>query len=195
MLANSDVYHAPSSKKYMSKYPSNSGDYISMADFDIKLEENQIAEKLAGTTLKVKNILKKCLTAANSEVLKIAKQNIKTNFSTHNNENDEHNPPLLKSLKKWNTKGNDFSSYVASRSLHGAVMEKGVDIHAKGDGWLTFKVDGEWKKVKAVSIPARPFLRPAVDAIYSTGKYKESFDRIIDKELKKYWDKKAKENN
>jgi hypothetical protein len=164
-----------------------------MADFDIKLEEGHIAERLEGTTLKVKSILKKCLSAANAQVLKQAKQNIKENFSTHNNENDEHNPPLLKSLKKWNTKGKDFSSYVAARSLHGAVMEKGVDIQAKGEGWLTFKVDGEWKKVKAVSIPARPFLQPAVDAIYSTGKYKAIFDKIIDRELAKYFDKKAKE--
>ena len=163
-----------------------------MADFDIKLEEEHIAEKLEGTTLKIKSILKKCLSAANAQVLKEAKQNIKKNFSTQNNENDEHNPPLLKSLKKWNTKRKDFSSYVASRSLHGAVMEKGVDIRAKGDGWLTFKVNGEWKRVKAVSIPARPFLRPAVDAVYSTEKYKEIFNKIIDRELAKYFAKKAK---
>lgn len=165
-----------------------------MADIDINLESQEIEERLKGTSLKVKSVLKKCLNAANAQVLKAARVNIKSIFSTHNNDNDEHNPPLSKSLKKWNSKHKDFASYVAARSLHGAVMEKGVDIQAKGQGWLTFKVNGEWKKVKAVSIPARPFLRPAVDEIYSTGKYKGIFNKIIDRELAKYFAKKQGAN-
>ena len=37
-------------------------------------------------------------------------------------------------------------------------------IRAKRDGYLQFQIDGQWKKVKQVTIPQRQFLRPALEA-------------------------------
>lgn len=45
---------------------------------------------------------------------------------------------------------------------YAAIHEFGGTIRAKKD-WLTFQTrDGEWHRVKQVTIPARPYIRPAV---------------------------------
>jgi len=55
----------------------------------------------------------------------------------------------------------------------GRIVQQGGRIEAKSGGWLTFRGAGGWARVKAVEIPARPFL--GVDAGDET-----AIGRIVD---------------
>ena len=44
------------------------------------------------------------------------------------------------------------------------IHERGGTITAKRKPWLTFMVNGQWVKVKSVTIPASPFLGPALES-------------------------------
>lgn len=51
---------------------------------------------------------------------------------------------------------------VATNVVYAAIHEFGGTIRAKAGGWLRFKTrDGQWHTVKEVTIPARPYMRPA----------------------------------
>lgn len=54
-----------------------------------------------------------------------------------------------------------------SRDVRYALIhELGGRIVPKSKPRLVFQVDGEWRNVASVRIPARPYLRPAADATY-----------------------------
>jgi len=62
---------------------------------------------------------------------------------------------------------------VGTDVIYAAIQEYGGVINAKNAPWLTFKTDdGEWHRVKSVTIPAHPYLRPAMD---------ENREKVIDK--------------
>lgn len=53
---------------------------------------------------------------------------------------------------------------VAEATHPGAkIHEFGGVITPKDAEWLQFEVDGEWVKTKKVNMPARPYMRPAID--------------------------------
>jgi hypothetical protein len=43
------------------------------------------------------------------------------------------------------------------------IVEHGADIRAKKEKYLTFKINGEWKKVSSVRVRPRPFMRPVFE--------------------------------
>lgn len=47
--------------------------------------------------------------------------------------------------------------------IYGRIHELGGVVEAKNAPYLVFQVNGKWVKTKKVTIPARPYLRPAVD--------------------------------
>jgi len=49
-----------------------------------------------------------------------------------------------------------------SDSPYAGAHEFGARIH--GRPWLTFKIGGQWARVRQVRIPRRPWLRPALEA-------------------------------
>lgn len=61
--------------------------------------------------------------------------------------------------------GMGASVTVGTDLIYARIQEYGGTIHAKGGGWLVFQTeDGQWHKVKSVTLPARPFMRPALDS-------------------------------
>ena len=59
---------------------------------------------------------------------------------------------------------------VGSDLVYAPVHEFGAKINAKGGGFLTFKLrDGTFRKVRSVTIPARPYLQPALDEASKRG--------------------------
>ena len=52
---------------------------------------------------------------------------------------------------------------VGTHVIYAAIHEFGGTITAKNKPFLVFKVDDQWVRVKSVTIPARPYLRPALD--------------------------------
>ena len=60
---------------------------------------------------------------------------------------------------------------------YAAIQELGGTIKPKDpNGYLTFKIDGHFVSVKSVTLPARPYLKPAVDSPFMRG--------VIDHELR-----------
>lgn len=54
---------------------------------------------------------------------------------------------------------------VGTDLIYARIQEYGGTIYAKGGGWLVFQTDdGQWHKVKSVTLPARPYMRPALDS-------------------------------
>ena len=64
------------------------------------------------------------------------------------------------------------------------IREHGATIQAKNADYLTFKINGEWKKVKSVRTPAQPFMKNVFDDYFGndTSKgYQELANALIEK--------------
>ena len=57
--------------------------------------------------------------------------------------------------------GSDFAR-IGTDKIYARIQEEGGTITAKGGGYLTFKIGGQWVRVKQVRIPAQPYLGPAL---------------------------------
>jgi phage gpG-like protein len=80
-----------------------------------------------------------------------------------------------------------YSGEVGTNIFYGWVNEVGMTIHAKNAPYLMFKVGakgirgqdgGSWRRVKQVTIPARPFMALALSHNLNTiiGVFKRNFD-------------------
>jgi hypothetical protein len=108
-------------------------------------------------------------------------------------------------LTTWGKKkgGVKTSIFYASTVEHGAQVH-----HAKShlinyvnkknrkhvlyqNKYLTFKINGEWKKVKSVNIPAKPFMQPSFNKYFGGDATLglQIMDRILQKEMAKILDK------
>lgn len=68
------------------------------------------------------------------------------------------------SVKSVQLVGSGAEAVVGTNVVYAAIHEFGGVINAKGPGGLVFQTeDGEWHHVSRVTIPARPYMRPAVD--------------------------------
>jgi hypothetical protein len=63
-------------------------------------------------------------------------------------------------------------------------VEKGADIKAKKGKYLTFKINGEWKKVPSVKVRPRPFMTPVFDE-YWEGQNAKGYQALADALQKK----------
>jgi HK97 gp10 family phage protein len=61
-------------------------------------------------------------------------------------------------------------------------LEKGATRTAKNGKYLTFKINGEWKKARSTTVPPRPFLRPTFDS-YFVNNGGEKARKIMDDKL------------
>ena len=59
--------------------------------------------------------------------------------------------------------GSNVIGSVESNVIYAEIHEIGGIIRARNAKYLHFKVDNRWVKVKQVKIPARPYLRPAIE--------------------------------
>lgn len=65
-----------------------------------------------------------------------------------------------------------LSVHVGTDKVYGAIQELGGTIEAKNAPYLVFQTDdGQWHSVKSVTLPPRPYLRPAFD---------ENAERVVD---------------
>ena len=88
-----------------------------------------------------------------------AKINVRNNFDKHPTGN------LMGSIntKVTKVKAESVEVTVGTNVVYAAIHEFGGTIKAKNKKALVFEIDGEIKMVKSVIIPARPYMRPAVD--------------------------------
>lgn len=59
--------------------------------------------------------------------------------------------------------GNGAEAEIGPHVIYGRIQELGGTIRPVHGQYLKFQIDGEWRQVKQVTIPARPYLRPAAE--------------------------------
>ena len=75
---------------------------------------------------------------------------------------------------------------VAAPRYISEILERGGTIKTKKAKYLTFKVNGEWKKVKSVNIPAKKWFTSAIGNFEESGVFKAAIDKGIEKVIKKF---------
>jgi hypothetical protein len=55
-----------------------------------------------------------------------------------------------------------------SNVFYARFVEGGADIKAKKGKYLTFKINGEWKKVPSVKVRPKPFMKPVFTEYWET---------------------------
>jgi hypothetical protein len=75
-----------------------------------------------------------------------------------------------------------------SDAYYSLFIEKGANIKPKNKKYLTFKINGEWKKVTAARIRPRPFMGPVFDEYWEgeNSKGYKAFADALQKKMKEY---------
>lgn len=169
------------------------------ASFKMTLDKKDVENKLKGTSLKMRSVSKKVMSAINREVIKQAKQNFKNNFTSNPKDKlletraDDGYKPIMRNFKQWNAKKQEFTSYVSNRTFYAKFLENGATIIPKKSKYLVFKVNGEFKKSQGVMLSARPFLGNATEDVWNSATANQLADEVLNKELTKYWSKASAE--
>lgn len=78
----------------------------------------------------------------------------------------------------------------AKKVLYGAALQKGFSITAKNDKYLTFQVDGKWKKKHEITVPKRPWITDpaerAANSYVCENRMSQTIQKEVDKLEKKY---------
>jgi hypothetical protein len=178
--------------------------------FSVDLEFKEFKERIEQFQHEMPRIAKKMLTAVFSRMKKDAKENAPVRTGRLQNSVDFHSfNDWSGSLTTWKK---NKKSGLKNLGFHASFYEDGVaGIRAKDNGtktirfinkrgtpvmyenkYLTFKINGEWKKVSARGgTPKKPFMRPVFDTYFGGGA--ELGIKLMDKRLQKEMDKILKE--
>ena len=98
---------------------------------------------------------------------------------------------LKRNIKFLIPRGNDIVfAFTTKKNLgnsnvwYSNIREHGANIQAKKAEYLTFKVNGEWKKVKSVRTRAQPYMKPVWNSYFgndSSRGYQELANALSDK--------------
>ncbi len=61
------------------------------------------------------------------------------------------------------TTGTGAEAEIGPHVIYGRIQELGGTIRPIHGQYLKFQIDGQWRQARQVTIPARPYLRPAVE--------------------------------
>lgn len=59
-------------------------------------------------------------------------------------------------------RGRTISGIIGSNLVYAAIQEEGGVIKAKRSPYLKFRINNRWVNVQQVTIPARPYIEPAI---------------------------------
>ena len=154
--------------------------------YKIEFDEKVLKKQLKNTGLEMPKIAQKMLRGVSAKIRLEVLRNLRGRVL------QKRKGRLYKSVRYYANK--DYTAKIMSPTYYGWFQEHGVTIRPRKKEYLTFKIDGEWKKVKAVTLPARPFMRPAVDVYFSGDgeKAKEVMNTVLQKELNKVFNKDSK---
>ena len=141
------------------------------------------------------------MNAVNKKVVQQARRDFKAQFQTNSlagkNRNQPYSgqdwrareKPIEKAYKYDNSKYEYFTSFVSNRTFYSRFLEYGAEILPRGKKYLTFVINGEFKKVKSVHLAARPILQPAVRSVWGSAEANTLMDEALQKALDRYWQK------
>jgi hypothetical protein len=159
-------------------------------DFETKEFEQQINALQTNMPKIAKKMMTAALVGARGYAKKIAKNRFhKADYTSRNK------PPgqLLRAINYWSF--DDWSGALTTRKsaktnncFYASILEDGKTIVPKKGKYLFFKINGQFRKVPSVTIPPRPFMRPAFDSFFiKSGGSKAR--KIMDKRLQKEMDR------
>lgn len=159
------------------------------SNFTIEVDTSEVEAALDSVDMKMPNISLKMQMAVNREVVKKQKATYK---SLHDPKNTSEYkgvkiPSILSNFHTGNCKDKS-GTYIANRTYYARFIEKGANIKAHED-YLCFKINGEFKKVKSVAIPAEPFFYNVANEIWGSSKSEQIMNDKMQKELDKIWGK------
>lgn len=172
-----------------------------MMHFSLEIDASEVEKKLQGTNITVRRAGKAMMNAVNKKVVQKARKDFCAAYDTKhmNNEpyaNEYFRPrtkPVEKSYRYGNSKREDFASFVSNRTFYSRFLESGAYIRPKKpDGWLMFKINGEFRRVRSVRLMAKPILGDAVRTIWDSPEAERLMDEALQKQLEKYWQKAGK---
>lgn len=146
------------------------------ADIDYKKFESQLKDMKHKMPL----ISKRMMNKVNSLIKKEARKNMRSRKFDKTKEDG-----IYKNLYSYSKK--DFSAKIGIKKIayYSIFVENGANVTAKNHKYLTFKVNNNFVKVKSVTIPAKPFLKPAVDMYWKSNKANKEMETVFQKELNK----------
>lgn len=150
----------------------------------IDVDKKQFEKQLGDMDKKMPSIAKKMVNKVNTLIKKEARKNMRARKFNKSKEDG-----IYKNL--YSTAKKDFEAIVGIRRIafYSAFVERGAHIKAKNNKYLTFKINDKFVKVKSVIIPARPFLKPAVDMFWNTGRANKEMEAVFQKELDRLFKK------
>ena len=160
-----------------------------LVKFDHK-EFDKLVEKFEG---KMPKIIKRLMAAVFSNLRKDTRKRGRTAFTSRSGK-------LIRSINYWAF--SDWSGAITTKQKassnsgwYSRMLEEGHTSQVKDEEkYLTFKVNGEWKKVKSVRVSPRPFMKPSFNeywVVNGGAKAKAIINGLLQKELDKL-DKKKK---
>ena len=158
----------------------------------ITVDSAAVEAKLKGTTLRMPSVAKKMMHAANKLVKKQALANAKSLFTKRNSKAEKYGLKSLLTSSAFTdraSKKQDFTAFVSARRFYAPALEKGAVIRPKKGKLLHFKINGEWKTASSVRLPARPFLGPAVSAVWDSPEAVQAMSAELERQLALYWKK------
>jgi hypothetical protein len=150
-------------------------------EFDYKEFEKQVTS-IRG---KIPKIAKKMMAAVFTPMRNEVRRKVSSMFKKRTGR-------LRRSINYWAF--DDWSGAVTTKqkakgnsAWYASFLENGTTINAKDGKYLTFKVNGEWKKVKSVTAPSRPFMKPVFESYFggSGEKAKKLMDKKLQSEIEK----------
>jgi hypothetical protein len=133
--------------------------------FESELNSKHFENKLTAFSSGLGNIAKELLQTVGDEMAAKARSKAATSF--HN-----RSGKLLHSIN-FIAFDEKTGALTTKKNLNKAniyyarFVEKGAEIKPKKGKYLTFKIDGEWKKVESVKIKPRPFMTPTFDEYWN----------------------------
>jgi phage gpG-like protein len=153
--------------------------------YDIEFEDNGVTLSLKRIQKDMPHIVKKLLGAWSDEIIKISE--------------NEYLDAAPGNTQRLHSRSGDLSSALYAKitgdyailgnpMVYAAIHENGGTITARNSEYLHFKTrDGSWVKTRQVTIPKRPFLKPAIDEVVKTAKAKRVADVVLKRELQRRW--------
>lgn len=170
-------------------------------EFEGHIDTKEVEKAIEGTTLNLTRIIQRMSAAVNKEVIKAAKRNYSSMFNSANHNFRYPDKSILKGFKQGEQRGNynralvkaggvNVDSYVMNKVFYALFLEHGADIQPRDpEKYLEFKINGEFKKVKSVHLPASEFTLKALNEYWNTNKYQPIAEKQLQIELAKYWGK------
>ena len=75
----------------------------------------------------------------------------------------------------------EIVGFLGSDAIYAAIQEYGGTVTARKAKYLVFKTSSGWRKVESITIPPRPFLRPAIL------NNKDDFENLVRRGIKSGW--------